>query len=182
MANSKKMKYKKLDTSIRQIMDEEFKQDKQRNRLYSSPRLNDVGNKVYPDLLEKALLNGSDRSFANDLRDYNTLKNTEKMVNPFGGIRESKIPSDAPDNLAKGEFQRYYIRALCRKAIDQGIKRLQIISEKPIDALPDEVKVKIGRTVNPKDILEDLRENDYTRTRFGILEPASDLSLDTKKF
>lgn len=172
------MRYEKLDTTVRRYMDEEFRNDEQRNRLYFSPRVNEESRETYSQILERALAYGDDNSLAVELKEKSVMKQKERRMNPLGGILEVNMPINAPNELAEGEFQRYYLRALCVKAINEGINRLKIVSEKPIETLPDDQKAKVGKIINPKDLLADLRENSYVNSRFGIPDPKAGLTVE----
>ena len=158
-------------------MEDEYNLDKIQNRIYFSPRLTEEGVDRYSKFLQNALSYGTKEWLAEKLREAHVIKDHEKLLNPLGGIREVKVPASAPDILAEGEFSRYYLRAVCRQAIKEGIIHLEIISNSPSDTISDKEKAKIGRIVNPKDLLDDLRQNSYVNTRFGIPSPKSGLTV-----
>lgn len=170
-----------IDETVRRIMDEEYQRDKSKDHLYFSPRLTDVGMQEYPNVLHNAIINGNNESFAQDLRAKNLMKSKEKRVNPLGGVFEYRVPISAPENLAEGEFQRYYLRAICRKAIDEGYHKIRIITDKAMETIPDEEKAKIGKIVDIQDLLDDLRQNPYINSRFGIPSPESGLGIEIIK-
>ena len=116
-----KIKNENLDKKTRELMDEEYNIDKNSDRLYFSPRLSENAQHLYSELLGKALNNGNINSFIRDIIDKKVLRETERRINPLGGILIADVPKVANETLADGEFNRYYIRAICRKAIQEEI-------------------------------------------------------------
>jgi len=61
--------------------------------------------------------------------------------------------------LAESEFNRYYIRALARRAIEDGIPELVIYRAKPVSNPRPESEARIETSLLPEDLLEDLRSH-----------------------
>lgn len=79
--------------------------------------------------------------------------------------------------LAEGEFNRYYIRALCLRAIEEG-KKLKVYRAKEVGNPRSESAVKIGQEVDSQLLLADLRKNIGIDTCFGLpAGPNSGLSV-----
>ena len=171
------LKLEKLDARTRQFMDEEFTMDRDTQKLYFSPRLNERGEKVYKNLLENAILYGNDITLAKELIVEDAMKVKEKRMLPVGGIFIADVPKNANKMLAEGEFNRYYIRAMCRRAIDQGINKLQIYNANPERETPAEYKQLIGKNLDPKELLDDLRRHTYVDGKFGIPVPQTGLTV-----
>ena len=152
------MDYKNLDKKTREVMIEEILYDIQNNKLYISPRLSSVGIADYPQLLQEAAQNGDDTSMASQLSVNERLNLMESRRTSKGEIISAKIPSNAAETLASGEFNRFYIRALCRIAIDNGtqviVYRARQSSNPRIES-----ESKIGSSVDPTILLNDLRNN-----------------------
>jgi hypothetical protein len=87
------------------------------------------------------------------------------------------MSSDAADMLAEGEFNRFYIRALCRRAIEDDIEVVIVHRAKVVENPRPESELKIGREIPARALLEDLRTNIGGLTKFGIPEPGSGLSV-----
>jgi hypothetical protein len=80
--------------------------------------------------------------------------------------------------LAEGEFNRFYVRGLCLRAIDEGIDRLVIYRAKAVEEPRPDSNRRIGRSVNPRTLLDDLRRNAGVDTALGIPPgPNSGLSV-----
>ncbi len=67
--------------------------------------------------------------------------------------------------MAEGEFNRFYVRGLCRRAIEDGIQQLIIYRAKAVMTPRPGSEEKIGTSVDSAAILADLR------TTIGV-EPA----------
>jgi len=61
--------------------------------------------------------------------------------------------------LAESEFNRYYIRALARRAIEDGISELVIYRAKPVTNPRPESEARIETSLPPQDLLDDLRSH-----------------------
>jgi hypothetical protein len=70
--------------------------------------------------------------------------------------------------LAEGEFNRFYIRALCRRAIANGIPRLVVFRAKTVSNPRPESQEKIWLQIDPIVTLTDLRASPGVETALGI--------------
>jgi hypothetical protein len=59
--------------------------------------------------------------------------------------------------LAESEFNRYYIRALARRAIEDGIQELVVYRAKPVQNPRPESEARVETAIPPQDLLDDLR-------------------------
>lgn len=105
-----------LDSRTRELMLEELIIDIEKKALYLSKRLNDSGILRYPELLRHAIEKGNDDTLAQELKN-GYLNAAEQRKKPKGGSSTVNVPVNANEMLAEGEFNRFYIRALCRRAI-----------------------------------------------------------------
>lgn len=147
-----------LDQKTREYMILEFEFDLQNSTLYLSKRLNALGKTKYPDALRKSLENGNDTTLATEIRT-GLLNSHYQRKNKKGSITDVRMPVNAPDTLAEGEFNRYYIRALCRRVIEEENTDLEIYRAKDSDNPRNESEIKIGKIINPREVLKGLREN-----------------------
>jgi hypothetical protein len=146
--------------------------------LYISPRLSASGARDYPDLLREAARNGTDTSLAAELRAIGRMNTTEQRRKPKGGFTTAQVPVDAPETLAEGEFNRFYARGLCRRAIVEGIETMVVYRAKPVDNPRPECQALIGTHLSPQQLLHDLREHVGTDTALGVpAGPNSGLSV-----
>lgn len=72
------------------------------------------------------------------------------------GIRYYKIPENANEMLAWEEFNRFYMRALCRMAINDSIK-LEVCRYKQVNDPKPESDEILGKSIDPDLLLKDLQ-------------------------
>jgi hypothetical protein len=158
-----------LDQRIRDLMIAEIDFDIAQNTLYISSRLSAVGVTDYPDLLNYAARLADDTGLASQLAQHSRINPTYQRRNPkTGGYTTDTMNRDAHETLAEGEFNRFYIRALCRRAIDDRIQSLIICRVKLVaNPRPGSV-AREGASVDPKNLLADLRANPGVETALQI--------------
>jgi hypothetical protein len=128
----------------------------------------------------RLLLNGNEESLAKELLSQRYMKTfTERKTK--SGIQMVKMPENAHLTLAEGEFNRYYIRALCRRALEDQCGDIEVCRVKEVTVPRPESVAKIGQIVDPNKLLEDLRVNVGIDTAFGLpAGPNSGLSIRIK--
>jgi len=157
-----------LDERTRQHMVKELERDTANGKLYLSSRLNEQGKKEYENLLRQALQNGNDETLAQRLRSGGLLRSTEEKQKRTGGVTMSRVPVTAAETLSEGEFNRFYIRGLCLRAIQDGIPELVIYRAKEVANPRPESQSKIGTTISAEALLEDLRKHQGVDTALGL--------------
>lgn len=167
------------DENIRRYMIEEVEQDIAEEKLYISKRLLEGAISNYTEYLKNAIQNGDSTMLADELLTNYCLKKTEPRKTK-NGITMVKVSSNAHETLANGEFNRFYIRGVCRKAIEESMEveayRAKTVSKPRADSAS-----KIGMTYNPSKLLEDLRGNIGIDTSLGLpFGPNSGLSIRLK--
>lgn len=167
-----------LVPETRTRMLEEIDRDLEDGELYRSPRLNDEGRNEYPDLLKESVTNHDEDWLAGQIRQNGLLKAMEEKKARGGvGTTTAKVPVTAADTLAQGEFNRFYIRALCVRATAEG-RALQVYRARPSSNPRPESEAMIGTTVDPERLLYDLRINIGVDTVLGLpAGPNSGLSV-----
>lgn len=167
-----------LDSSTRQFMIEEIEQDLGAGTLYYSPRLSEVGRQLYPELLRRAARSGTDSSLAGELELPGRLNATEERRKPKGGTSIVRVPVSAPETLAEGEFNRFYSRGVCRRAIAQGTESVVVYRAKEVVHPRTESVALIGKCIPAKQLLDDLRANPGKDIPLGLpAGPNSGLSV-----
>lgn len=136
-----------LDVITREFMLREIKTDIESNQLFISMRLNVAGKQEYPGLLKKAAEQYDESWLAFQLRN-----NGSYFDSPEVQISE-------PDMLAEEEFNRFYLRGLCLRAIQEDIPTLKIYRAKDAGKPRPDSESKIGLDVSPKELLHGLRRN-----------------------
>lgn len=155
-----------LDASVREAMIGEYERDHAAGSIFLSPRLTPIGQKEYPGLLREALARGDDDSLAGMIKDGRRLKATEDYTNRQGLADTRHISATAADQIAEGDFNRYYIRGLCVRAIELGLAQVEVYRAKAVQEPRPESEALIGKRFTPKELLDDLR------THLGDQQPA----------
>ncbi len=149
--------FENLDERTRQLMLAEVDYDISHNQLHISPFLSGQGQRDYVNLLHEAIQHGNDETLTQQLRDHRRILRTLPRRNPKGGYSIATTPENAAQVLAESEFNRYYIRALARRAIEDGIPELVIYRAKPVSNPRPESEARIETSLPPEELLEDLR-------------------------
>ena len=156
-----------LDPRTRQFMMTEIDLDVSRGALYISGRLTETGKKGYPELLRSAASSGDDSSFAAALANGRCFRQTEVRQTQHGP-KEVKVPYNAAETLAEGEFNRLYVRALCLRAQQEGIPSLEIYRAKYVTNPRPESNAKVGTTIAVSALLADLRAHQGVEPALGL--------------
>lgn len=86
--------------------------------------------------------------------------------------------SNAHEMLAEGEFNRFYIRAICLRAIEDGIPEVIVYRAKAVQNARSESARKIGQGHAAEELLRDLRTHQGVDTALGLPPgPNSGLSV-----
>lgn len=161
---------------VRQEMISEIQADINAGKLYISDRLNSEGQKQYPTILLEAAQSqdvaGFVRSFG--MQYFNSHYQRSK---PKGGYTQVKMPNNANVLLCEGEFNRFYIRAVCLKAVNSGQKLVTAYRARPSNnPRPESVAIE-GRQLEAYKLLNDLRTNIGLDTALGLPGPNSGMSF-----
>jgi hypothetical protein len=162
------LKLENLDAQTRTHMTAEIKADITTTRLYLSNRLSGRGRADYPQLLQQAVEACDDSWLANELRSNGRLNEMEERRKPKGGTTMARVPITAPETLAEGEFNRFYIRGLCVRALTAGTTELTIYRAKEVENPRPESVAKIGQRISAQALLDDLRANPGVDTALGL--------------
>jgi hypothetical protein len=163
------LEYKNLDEVTRKLMLEEIEYDIQRNTLFISPRLNDRGIKEYPNLLINAATSSNDVKLAYDLLNYKYLSDKEPRRKKDGTHSLVSVPYNANELIAEGEFNRFYIRALCLRVLNDNKGKLRVYRAKQVNSPRPESQAKIGQIISASTLLDDLRTNTGIDTVLEII-------------
>lgn len=78
------------------------------------------------------------------------------------------VPHNAHITLADGEFNRFYLRALCVRADQDGIEHLEIYRAKVVESPRWDSEVRIGKFINASALLADLRAHPGVDLALGV--------------
>lgn len=161
-----KFDFKNLDQTTRKLMLDEVKRDTANNQLYLSKRFNTTGEKIYPEILIKALTSGDEQSLAVDLKENNCFKTHEERKTKTG-VTQVKVPDTAHTTFAESEFNRFYIRALCLRALEAK-QQLIVYRARHSENPRPESEMIVGLPIDPSKLLMDLRSSIGVDTALGL--------------
>jgi len=147
-----KFNFRNLSKEVREKSLTELMLDENEQRVYLSGRLNEEGRSIYIKSLRNAISDGDEEDLEKSIQGH---LNITEIVN---GVSK-KVPSNAAQLLAQGEFNRYYIRGLCLWALERGIQSLEIYRARESSWSRPESEAKIGSKLDAADLLDDLRRN-----------------------
>ena len=151
--------YENLDKRTREFMIKELELDVSNRKLYMSARLNSVGRANWENALKEAIQSYNDDWLADQLRNKGYMETYEVKRTPSGGTTTARIPATAIETLAEGEFNRFYARGLCARAIEDGIPNVEVYRGKQVQQPRPVSQAMIGKKIAAKDLLEDLRKS-----------------------
>jgi hypothetical protein len=160
--------YKHLDSRTRALMLVEIERDIANDNLYLSDNLSDFGCESYPTLLRQAALEGNEQSFAEALQSCLNSHEKPRRLASGGFSKPPIMRRNAHEMLAEGEFNRYYMRAICLRAIEDGIDEVIVYRAKEVVHARSGSEQKIGERVPTKALLEDLRTHPGVDTALGL--------------
>lgn len=168
-----------LDSATRQFMRDEIERDIANGVLYVSPRLSARGMSEYADLLLEAADSGTPDSLASALSEHDRLNETEMSTSRSGAPIVKKVPVNAAETLAEGEFNRFYARGLCRRAIDENVETVRVYRAKLVTQPRSESEQMIGQHIDAERLIDDLRSKVGVEPALGLPPgPNSGLSVE----
>ena len=169
--------YKDLSADVRREMLEELQFDIDKGTLNLSKRFTTEGEVAWPSLFRDAIQNYSDEWLAQQIRGNHYMKAFETRMYK-NGPKEAAVPITAADTFSEGEFNRFYIRGLCKYAMSLGEADVKVYRGKAVENPRVESEQKIGKFYNVEKLLADLRTTPGVDTVLGLPNgPNSGLSV-----
>ncbi|MEO8772202.1 MAG: hypothetical protein ABI402_19035 [Ferruginibacter sp.] len=171
------LSYKSLDEITISKMLEEFNLDITNENVYYSKRFTEDGEKYYKNEMSNHLLKGSDDSLSDALKKANCFKAQEERKTARG-VSLVKVPETASQTFSEGEYNRFYIRALCLRAIEEA-RKICVYRARYSENPRKESESLIGQYLDPNKLLLDLRNNIGLDTSLGLPQgPNSGLTIE----
>jgi hypothetical protein len=145
-----------LNAATRAAMLAELEEDLAARKVALSPHLREGAGADYVGLLVAAVKENHDAWLAAALRTKGFVRSHETRPTQHGPKRVT-LPPNEPDLLAEAEFNRYYMRGLCRRAIEEGVPTLSICRAKAVDKPRPEADRLVGTPIDPCVLLEALQ-------------------------
>ena len=170
------LKYENLDPVTRQFTLAEFDRDVERGELTISSRIRPSATDEYQALLRQALAYYDDQWLED--RVEGMVVHFELRQTPSGSTTTAKLPAYAPRVLAEGDFNRYYMRGVCARAIDEGRGVVEVYRAR-ISAEPrPESRELEGQRLDAAALLDELRTRHADSSEEATLgKPNSGLSV-----
>src|SRR5450756_626044 len=92
----------------------------------------------------------------------------EQRRTPSGGVTTAKVPANAPEMLAEGEFNRLYARGLCENVLACGGSEVDVCRGKEVGNPRPQSQAMIGRLIPAKELLDDLRSSQGVEPALGL--------------
>ena len=162
------LEYRDLDERTRTLMLEEIDLASADGSLYLSDNLTTEGKAEYPDLLRAAAREGNDETLANEIHGRLNAFEKPRQLKSGAFSKAPKMRSNAHEMLAEGEFNRFYIRALCRRAIEDGKPQLIVYRAKAVEKARSASEAMIGQALPVEDLLRALRAHPGVDTAMGL--------------
>lgn len=157
-----------LDDLTRAEMQAEVAGDIATGNLYLSPRLSEIGRRDYPDLLRNAVARHDETWLAAQLRSIGRLNTRELSHSKTGKVIDKLVLVTAADTLAEGEFNRFYLRGLCRRANASDMAEIEVYRAKEVASPRSESTALIGQRLSAVTLLADLRVSVGVDTALGL--------------
>jgi hypothetical protein len=149
------LQYEDLDPTTRRYALAELDHDIASGAFYISDRLRPEAVGEYQRLLQEALRYYDDRWLEERASDL--LVETESRRTRSGGTTTARIPQMAARMLAEGDFNRYYMRGVALRAIEEGRQIVQVYRARlSMEPRPESAVIE-GQRVPAPVVLEHLR-------------------------
>jgi hypothetical protein len=152
---------------VRELMEQELDRDILSKKLYFSTFMPEDKKGNYIELCRVQFKTGSELTINKEVSSLLTIARS---------ANGRKRPVDAHITFGEGEFNRYYMRAVCLLAQNIGKKVLAYRYKKPLQARSSSEAI-IGKVFEPQEVLNELRLIPGSPTKFGLGEPNSGISL-----
>ncbi len=147
------------EATIRSLMVEEIEHDLEADRLHPSEWLTARGELQWPLVLLEAARERTDAWLANQLRGKDMLEEREASGR--------KVPVNAAETLAEGEFNRFYCRAVCRLAQARGVAVI-VYRAKNVEQPRERSELLRGQRLVADEVLLDLRAAGSKEPLIGV--------------
>jgi hypothetical protein len=155
------------EAKTRERMLAEIDYDVAQQHLFLSDRLNHGGRVAWLEMLRAAVKSGTERGLSDSIRGRLNPTYLRRKPRSFDDYVEVRMPHNAHEVLGEGEFNRFYIRALCLRAREEG-RSLVIYRAKEVENPRPESEARIGCYVDATELLDDLRANHDGANVLGV--------------
>lgn len=154
-----KLNFSKLDTRTRALMCEEIDLALESDNIYRSKNFNDIGQKNWILLLRESAEHYDEHWLGFQLEMSGAMKHLKPKKKPWHYTSEY-VPDARVEILATGQFNRFYMAAICRRALDDGETSVTIYRAKHKREPREESHLLEGTSRDANVLLQELRNKD----------------------
>jgi len=171
-----KFDFTNLDDRTRGLMKEEIATATNNDQIYFSARFNAIGSGSWIEWLTEAAESHDEHWLAYQIEASGGMKDFEGRAKQTGGYTVAHVPHTAAETMAEGQFNRFYIAGVCRRAIEAGQSHVTIYRARHRGDPRPESRALEGITMDAQTLLEQVRSK---QAAFGcpMLKPNSGLSI-----
>jgi hypothetical protein len=168
--------FKNLDEITRSAMVEAIKEASLTGNIYPSTRFNQKGKDQWLSLLTLAARSHNEHWLAYQLESGGMMKDFEGANTPSGGYTTKHVPHTGAETIAEGQFNRFYILGLCKRARNEGISHLTVYRAKESLKPRQESEALLGTNISVSDVEMQLQ---VTQASFKseLVQPNSGISM-----
>ncbi len=149
------LQYENLDPTTRRYALAELDQDLAAGAFHASERLRPTAVAEYQHQLREAIRYYDDRWLEERASDF--LVDFEYRRTRSGGQTTAKLPDMAARMLAEGDFNRYYMRGVAQRAIEEGRQVVEVYRARlSLEPRSESAELE-GRRLPATDVLSYLR-------------------------
>ena len=168
--------WRDLNPDSRRFIVEEIDAAIRDGNLYFSKRFIAAGTAAWPALLREAAASYDEHWLAYQLEAQRLMSGLEGSRTPSGGYTIKHVPQTAAETLAEGQFNRYYILGLSRRATEENRADLTVYRAKPVKEPRSESAALVGKHLRAAELIEQLKPV-QSSLRHELLKPNSGLSV-----
>jgi len=157
-------------------MKEEIDLAASNNEIYFSARFNSIGSEQWITWLTEAAQSHDEHWLAYQIEAAGGMKDYEGRAKPLGGYNVAHVPHTAAETMAEGQFNRFYIAAICKCAIGQGCHEVMVYRARQRGEPRAESRALEGTKMKSQTLLEQVRGK-QTSFKCDLLKPNSGLSV-----
>ncbi len=166
-----------LDEKTRKYMLEAIDDADRIGNVYYSTRFNEAGRQEWLGLLKEAAREHDEKWLAEQVKSHGLFRELEGGRTPRGAYTVKHIPGPAAaDTLAEGQFNRFYMLGLARRARDEGVPELEVYRARDT-ASPRPQSQRLVGTRIPVEQVEDQLRDTKASLKSPLLRVRSGISL-----
>ena len=151
-------KFENLDKVTRPFIIKAIEEAEQTNNIYYSTRFNENGRTSWSSLLKKAANEHDEHWLAYQIESNVLMKDFEGARTRLGGYSIKHVPHKAAETMAEGQFNRFYMLGLCKRARQEEISQLEVYRAKPTSQHRSSSEAIIGKQFLVDEIEQQLKE------------------------